>query len=214
MEIASTQLAVDRNPHGDDDLLDVNIDILSIFSLIDKFLNVWVDECELIDLENDQLYHEKEQPEEQSSAQVRQEEERKVEQTPPKDVTNKMQETLNQYMELLANLPADDPTAITYQEIIKTLQSKISEIEKENLSPKIIPKKEEPNLNDREESYFSNIKKEEIEHFPPERESPFIRKNEHKAMLENYGSHTRKITEEPPTVDMPASEQLSKIYIF
>ena len=51
-------------------------------------------------------------------------------------------------------------------------------------------------INDRDDEIFKQP--DQIEHYLGNRQSPFITKKEHKALMGNYNTHMRKVTEEAP----------------
>lgn len=112
-EVATTELEPQNNGVTN------CIDILTIFALIEKFLALWHGECELIDLEA---------PREQSHDESNISKSKEVAKSPPKYVGSKIQDTINQYEELINDLNPDDPAAIAYNEVLKTLKSKLVEI--------------------------------------------------------------------------------------
>jgi hypothetical protein len=169
-EIAVTELEVEKQQH------DPSIDILSIFSLIEKFISLWNGEWEIIDLE------EKEQNNSQLS------DKSLLVKSPPKQVRNKIQDTINQYEELLKNWDPDDPAAIAYKEVINTLKAKYAE-----LNYGLNDSKNEQIKHDQSKILAEN---DEIEHFPGGQHSPFISKKEHDQLMGSFKTHSRKVTEE------------------
>lgn len=130
IEISTTELLVsqsNQNLENDTKLLDNHIDILTIFALIEKFVAVWQGECILIDKELNSSLNERELlPEVRSkldqSEDMISELPIQVDRTPPKQVRNKIHDTIKQYEDLMKSLPPNDAAAIAYQEIINTLK--------------------------------------------------------------------------------------------
>lgn len=74
IEILSTEVELQRDYSDQmnhvNSILEINVNVLTIFGLIDKFLKVWSDELELVDLEYPESFENKENPENSSIEQV------------------------------------------------------------------------------------------------------------------------------------------------